>query len=447
MQKSLILSFLFIIASIFPQDYIIDSFSDGNFQLNPPWVGSESSWVVVISSDVSDGSINSYTLRLNARRISTGVATLTTQRLSWGSEQSWGFWMGRRNYTANSNNQNIFWLWADEGDLLSGTVDGYRIRFGDDQGDDEIVLERVDDGVATEIIVSEQTVPEGLTDIGFLVRVMRNKDSIWKIYTSPLPTVNGTGAVATDEPSVTNTNIFQGEAEDLVYTEFDEGYFGIMATYSSFIGDASTAAEFDQIYFAEESDAQLPVELYSFTAGFENNHVILNWQTKTEVDNYGFEIERAFTNQQFEKIGFLEGYGNSNSPKKYSFEDHSAGYGCYEYRLKQIDNDGSYEYSQVVEVNAGEIPDRLVLEQNYPNPFNPTTTVKFALKETQPAKLNVYNILGNKVQTLFDGVAKGGKIYELEFSTISEKNISSGIYIYRLETGSKIISRKMLLLK
>jgi hypothetical protein len=203
-------------------------------------------------------------------------------------------------------------------------------------------------------------------------------------------------------------------------------------------------------------DHNLPVELSSFTAKvLKSGGVKLDWRTETEVNNYGFEVERLQDYnieklQEWEKIGFVEGNGNSNSPKDYSFTDDYPEYGSYSYRLKQIDTDGQFEYSKIIEVDAGNIPDGFVLEQNYPNPFNPSTTIKFALAETQAAKLIVYDVLGNEVAIPFDGTAEGGKIYEAEFSG---ENLSSGIYFYRLvvdsfgETDSKVENRKMLLLK
>ena len=144
------------------------------------------------------------------------------------------------------------------------------------------------------------------------------------------------------------------------------------------------------------------------------------------------------------KIGFVEGNGNSNSPKEYSFEDKNTQYGSYAYRLKQVDTDGDFEYSKVIEVDAGNIPNGFVLEQNYPNPFNPITTIKFAVAETQKTELKVFDLLGNEVATLFNGVADGGKIYE---SVFNADNYSSGIFFYRLATRNKVENRKMLLLK
>ncbi len=135
----------------------------------------------------------------------------------------------------------------------------------------------------------------------------------------------------------------------------------------------------------------LPVELTSFSAELRMGNVELSWTTATEVNNYGFEIERAIGSRQeatvWEKLAFVQGHGNSNSPKNYSFTDNLANtlahalnpnLNLLQYRLKQIDFDGKYEYSEVVEVNI-ETPARFALEQNYPNPFNPTTTIKYSI--------------------------------------------------------------------
>ncbi len=194
----------------------------------------------------------------------------------------------------------------------------------------------------------------------------------------------------------------------------------------------------------------LPVELSSFTAKvLRNGGVHLDWTTETEVNNYGFEVERQISNRQltvgnWEKITFLEGFGNSNSPKKYSFLDKGILYGSYAYRLKQIDNDGTFDYSDIIEVNAGIIPEGFVLEQNYPNPFNPTTVIKFALAESQQATLTVYDILGNEITQLFNETTEASKIYEIEFDA---SNLSSGVYYYRLSTPQKSLVRKMLMLQ
>ena len=189
----------------------------------------------------------------------------------------------------------------------------------------------------------------------------------------------------------------------------------------------------------------LPVELTSFTASVINNKVVLNWQTNSEVNNSGFDVERSSTaNNNWNKIGFVEGYGTTTEQHSYSYTDKETLSGKLAYRLKQIDNDGSFKYSNVVEVDAGQFPGEFILDQNYPNPFNPTTNIKFAVKTEQQVKLKVYNVLGNLVATLFNGNAEANKFYSVEFKG---NNLSSGIYIYRLEAGSFIASHKMLLLK
>jgi photosystem II stability/assembly factor-like uncharacterized protein len=196
-----------------------------------------------------------------------------------------------------------------------------------------------------------------------------------------------------------------------------------------------------------ESMTALPVELSSFTAKVNKNGIALNWITETEVDNYGFEVQRSEFDVQssdWKKITFIEGYGNSNSPKEYNYLDEGITYGSYAYRLKQIDNDGTFEYGDIIEVNAGDIPEGFVLEQNYPNPFNPSTVIKFALAESQQATLIVYDILGNEIVQLFNETTEAGKIYEIEFDA---SGLSSGIYFYKLLSNNRLQTRKMLLLK
>ncbi len=194
----------------------------------------------------------------------------------------------------------------------------------------------------------------------------------------------------------------------------------------------------------------LPVELTSFTANIIENKVLLKWITATEVNNYGFEIERAAPlnppkggkQESWEKIGFVEGHGNSNSQKQYSFTDeNTTGGTVFKYRLKQIDTDGEYEYSDEVEVEI--IPGEFVLYQNYPNPFNPGTIIKYAIDSKQYANLKVYDVLGNEVVTLVNEVKEAG-IYEVEFNA---SNLPSGVYMYKLESGSYVQTKKMLLLK
>ncbi|MBI3193367.1 MAG: S8 family serine peptidase, partial [Ignavibacteriae bacterium] len=226
----------------------IETFSDGNFTANPAWAGSTTQFSVVTSSDAGAGATNSFTLRLASSASATRY--LSTQRTaSWGTEQSWSFWMGRRAQAATSTNYSVVWLWANESNLTSTTVDGYRILFGDNSGGDNLFLQRVTNGVGTTIMTSTGTTTNGITDYGFMVRVTRTSASFWRIYTSTLPTASGSGAVASSQPTAANTTVSQGTGvTNSTYTTFTNGYFGFAATTTSG-SSARQAAEFDQLYF------------------------------------------------------------------------------------------------------------------------------------------------------------------------------------------------------
>ncbi len=189
----------------------------------------------------------------------------------------------------------------------------------------------------------------------------------------------------------------------------------------------------------------LPVELTSFTASVSRFTTVLAWKTATEVNNAGFEIERQpVTTQQWTKIGSVAGAGTSNVMHNYSYTDNVGTAGTYLYRLKQIDNDGAFTYSQEVEVAVGVAPNAFALGQNYPNPFNPSTSIQFTVPNDGRATLKVYNTLGQEVATLFDGVATAGEYHQ---ATFDASHLASGIYFSRLKFGGKMQVKKMLLLK
>jgi uncharacterized delta-60 repeat protein len=191
----------------------------------------------------------------------------------------------------------------------------------------------------------------------------------------------------------------------------------------------------------------LPVELVSFTASPAKNGITLNWKTATEVNNYGFEIQRSALSPQqsdnmWSKIGFVEGNGTTNAPKSYTFVDNSAS-GKTSYRLKQIDRDGKFEYSQTVEVIVASVPKEFSLEQNYPNPFNPTTAISFQLSAVGFTTLKIYDAIGREVSTLISEVKEAGA-YSVQFDGA---RLSSGIYFAKLTSSGKTQMRKLLLLK
>ncbi|NOX17842.1 MAG: choice-of-anchor D domain-containing protein [Chlorobi bacterium] len=255
----------------------------------------------------------------------------------------------------------------------------------------------------------------------------------------------------------------------------------------------SGITDYSEFSVGDGGENPLPVELTSFTAKVINeNEVKLEWQTATEVDNYGFEIERASSRlvgttprqDDWNKINFVQGHGNSNSPKEYSFIDKDNLSGTIHYRLKQIDADGSFEYFPNefgIEIEIG-LPTKFELFQNYPNPFskrtggNPTTTIEYTIpsviangakpalsadRQSQASSANlqinssqaprndninvtlkVYNSLGEEVATLVNKQQSPGK-YSVEFNGA---NLASGMYIYRLTVGNKFTATKKLLL-
>jgi hypothetical protein len=176
----------------------------------------------------------------------------------------------------------------------------------------------------------------------------------------------------------------------------------------------------------------IPVELTSFTANISGANVELNWTTATEVNNQGFEIERASSLttpvQDWQKIGFVPGFGTTTEPKSYSYTDQSVNSGKYYYRLKQVDFDGSFDYSNVVEVDVT-LPSEFALEQNYPNPFNPSTSIQFSLPIDAQVTIGVYNLVGEKVAEIASGNLSAGS----HNITFDASKLTSGIYFYRLD--------------
>ena len=193
-------------------------------------------------------------------------------------------------------------------------------------------------------------------------------------------------------------------------------------------------------YVYSDPLAPLPVELTSFTVTVIDGGVMLNWATATEINNYGFEIE-ASVNGSWNVVAFVNGHGNSNSPKDYSYIDNS---GATSYRLKQIDNNGGFEYSDVVTV-SGSLA-KTELYQNHPNPFNPSTQISFSLANAGNVNISVYNALGQKVAELVNGNMNAGT-HNVEFNTSSSSAIASGLYFYKLETTNYSKTMKMLLVK
>lgn len=189
-------------------------------------------------------------------------------------------------------------------------------------------------------------------------------------------------------------------------------------------------------------DDPVPVELRSFSAVVNAMNVELNWETSSETNNRGFNIERSVDKVNWNTLGFVSGYGTSTEIRKYSFTDFNSTPGIYFYRLAQIDFDGTINYHNPVEVNIG-APDNFLVEQNYPNPFNPSTTLRFNLNSDTKVKITIMNSLGEEVSTLVNDYKPAGA-HEVKFNA---SGLSSGMYLAKVEADGNVKTIKMTLLK
>lgn len=191
------------------------------------------------------------------------------------------------------------------------------------------------------------------------------------------------------------------------------------------------------------SELSLPVELISFNTNITNGIITLNWKTATETNNLGFNVELSSDKSNWTKIDFVQGHQNSTSINTYSYIDKSASHaGKYYYRLNQIDDNGSYKYSNIVEADL--IPlSVFILNQNYPDPFNPNTVISYSLPVASIVKLNVYNTLGQTVKVLENSFKNAGN-YSVNFNA---SELPSGTYFYKIEAGQFTQIKKMILIK
>jgi hypothetical protein len=189
--------------------------------------------------------------------------------------------------------------------------------------------------------------------------------------------------------------------------------------------------------------ATLPVELSTFNVNVNANNVSLSWATATEKNNRGFEVQRKTGTSDFQSVGFIAGKGTTTEVQNYSFVDKNLQNGLYTYRLKQVDYDGTFTYSQEAEADL-KVVKSFALEQNFPNPFNPATTIKYSLPSQAAVTLKIYNVLGENVVTLLNNATQEAGIHSVNFDA---SNLPSGVYMYSIQAGSNIQSKKMLLMK
>jgi len=186
----------------------------------------------------------------------------------------------------------------------------------------------------------------------------------------------------------------------------------------------------------------VPVEFTSFTSTADGSNVILNWSTATELNNFGFEVQRSIAGNEFVTVGFVNGHGTTAEAKTYRFVDANLSAGSYTYRLKQVDYNGTFSYSDEVSVYVSG-PLQFELAQNYPNPFNPSTSIKFSIPQSSNVTLKIFNTLGQELITLIDQNMESGT-HSINFDA---SKLNSGVYFYRLDAGSFSEVKKMTLVK
>jgi len=265
------------------------------------------------------------------------------------------------------------------------------------------------------------------------------------VYDSSVPDVKAyiNGVLVVTQPQAGTLNVV-GTAPFKVggYSTSSSLPVGALMDEFRFYNRALDAAE----VAATWSLCPVPVELTSFTASVNENDVTLNWETASEINNSGFQVERKSTGE-YESIGFVPGFGTTTETRTYSFSDANLNAGTYSYRLKQIDYDGTFEYSDPVEVEIL-VPDVYSLHQNYPNPFNPSTKITFTIAANALVTLKVFDVLGQEVMTLINQDLTAG-VHTYDFDAAG---FNSGVYFYRIEAngidGTNFTNvKKMILLK
>ncbi len=260
------------------------------------------------------------------------------------------------------------------------------------------------------------------------------------------PSVINPGITASDHASFWNHGITAVLLIENYYGDFNQYYHtsnDLIDHYNFPYFEKCSKLCIGTLSLMAKVEGVVPVELTSFTADWNNESVNLAWTTATELNNYGFEIEKKTENSGWYSIGFVKGNGTTQTPASYTFKDSKIiSTGRCSYRLKQIDNDGTFEFSSVVEINLAPA-DGFVLEQNYPNPFNPSTKISFNIPESSNLRLSVYNIIGQEVAVPAEGFFQAG-YHEVTFNA---KNLPSGIYLYKLQYEGNVQMKKMLLLE
>ncbi|MDR3665258.1 MAG: T9SS type A sorting domain-containing protein [Ignavibacteriaceae bacterium] len=226
---------------------------------------------------------------------------------------------------------------------------------------------------------------------------------------------------------------------------------------NAYVGGINTNINSSGTFIKNLNSGLLPVELTSFLSNVNGRDINLSWETKTEVNAKQFEIERSLVGAKdasitWESVGSVQASGTSTTPKKYTFVEKNLQAGKYQFRIKTIDNDGSFKLSDVIESDIT-LPKNFELSQNYPNPFNPSTRIDYSLPFDSKVTLDVYNITGERIGQVVNQEQSAG-YYTVNFSSSAlNRSVASGVYIYKINavdnaTGKSFTSiKKMMLLK
>jgi hypothetical protein len=284
----------------------------------------------------------------------------------------------------------------------------------------------------TSVIIPQNGGQEFVTVNVPAVKLYTN-DAIFSATVSPTPP---SGTITLDFPSGNIVNTFPGSVQMRIQTSGNV----TLGTYTITIqgnGPNGTPVHRRTV----QLDVIVPVELVSFAAVTDENDVVLSWFTATETNNSGFEVQRK-AGDKFESIAFVDGKGTTTEVQNYLFRDEDLLAGSYIYRLRQVDYDGSFAYSDEVEVEINQ-PSVFVLNQNYPNPFNPSTNIKYSIPENGMVTLKVYDLLGREVSTLVNDYQQAGT-FDVVFDG---SNLASGVYYYQLITADLTATKKLMLTK
>ncbi|MFN0158762.1 MAG: LamG-like jellyroll fold domain-containing protein [Bacteroidota bacterium] len=318
------------------------------------------------------------------------------------------------------------------------------VNFTVKSGSDQIVATRIDNK-------AEGTQPVGVNSVFTKYWVVNRFGN--GTFTSTMTFTLGNNVISLDDQlNPANLKLFRRDFNsDGAWTEIA---VASNATSNEVAFDGITAP--GQYAVGTVGDSPLPIQLAYFGGSVVNtDDVLLSWQTVTELNNYGFYVERRLAGQDlFVELpnSFVAGNGTTIQPHEYSWTDENLAPGRYYYRLRQVDLDGTTHHTDATEVNvdvlAGvindETPNVFALAQNYPNPFNPSTKIQFSVDKSGLAEMKVFNLVGQEVATLYSGHAETGKQYQVSFDA---ENLPNGVYFYKLTSNNQSSLKKMTLLK